>query len=80
MIQGHDFQSFMSQFQGFVQNPAQYIMQHRINIPQQYQNNPDEIIKYMMNNGMISQQQYNMANEMSKKITNNPMFNQFMRK
>ena len=80
MIQGHDFQGFMNQFQGFIHNPAQYIMQHRINIPQQYQNNPDEMIKYMMNNGMISQQQYNMANEMSKKITNNPMFNQFMNK
>lgn len=75
----NNMQGFMSQFQGFVQNPAQYIMHNKINIPQQFQNNPDEMIKYMMNNGMISQQQYNMANEMSKKITDNPMFRMMIR-
>jgi hypothetical protein len=46
-------QGFMGQFKGFMNNPAQYMMQHRLNIPQQYQNDPQGAIQYLMNSGQL---------------------------
>lgn len=63
--------NFMQQFQTFMQNPSQYLRQ--MNIPTDLKD-PNEIIQYMMNNGMINQQTYNRANAMSKMFM--PMFKQ----
>ena len=52
-------QGFKSQFATFMQNPMQFLMQRKINIPQQYANNPREAIQYMLNNGQMSQGQLN---------------------
>ena len=43
-----------------MQNPTQ--MLQKLNIPQEYANNPQGAIQYLMNNGKITQEQYNMAN------------------
>lgn len=67
-------QGFMSKFSGFMQNPMQYMMQSRINIPQQFANNPGQAIQYLMNNGQMSQQQYNQLQHMASQIQQNPQF------
>ena len=71
-------QVMMQQFQQFRQNPMQFMMQRNMNIPQQFQNDPQGAIQYLMNSGRITQDQYNTANRMARQIQNNPMFRQLM--
>ena len=61
-----------------MQNPAQLLQQ--LNIPQEYVNDPEGAIQYLMNNGKITQQQYNNANNQLKQLQSNPMFNQLFNK
>lgn len=61
-----------------MQNPTQ--MLQKLNIPQEYANNPQGAIQYLMNNGKITQEQYNMANNQLKQLQNNPMFKQLFNK
>lgn len=60
-----------------MQNPTQ--MLQKLNIPQEYANNPQGAIQYLMNNGKITQEQYNMANNQLKQLQNNPMFKQLFK-
>lgn len=69
-------QNMMNQFQGFMQNPMQYMMNNKLNIPQQYANDPNGAIQYMMNSGNLTQEQYNWAQNMARQIQQNPMFMQ----
>ncbi len=57
------------------QNPNQILAS--MNIPEQFRNDPNGAIQYLMNNGKISQQQYNDANNRLKQLQNNPLFRQF---
>ena len=68
------FQEFMK----FAINPNQYIASKGFNIPQNMANNPQSIIEYMMNNGMLSQQQYNNAVNQYNQLKKNPQFTQFI--
>ena len=61
-----------------IQNPTQILQ--KLNIPQEYANNPEGAIQYLMNNGKITQQQYNNANNQLKQLQNNPLFKQFFGK
>ena len=67
---------FIGQFRGFMSNPMQYMMQNKFNIPQQFQNDPNQAIQYMMNNGQLSQEDYNKACQMASQIQRNPQFMQ----
>lgn len=49
----------MSQFNSFMQNPLQYLTQRKINIPQQFQNDPHGAVDYLIKNGQMSQSQLN---------------------
>lgn len=69
-------QNMMSRFQGFMQNPMQFMAQNKLNIPQQFANDPNGAIQYLMNSGTLSQEQYNWAQNMAKQIQNNPQFMQ----
>jgi len=69
---------FMNQFRGFMQNPMQFMMQRRLNIPQNMMSNPNAAIQQLMNSGQMTQAQYNQLKQMSKQIMNNPQFAQFM--
>ena len=71
-------QGFMGQFQGFMQNPMQFLMQKKLNIPQQFANNPNGAIQYLMNNGQMTQAQYNQLQQMAGQIQQNPQFAQFI--
>lgn len=45
------------QFSNFMSNPLQFLMQKRINIPQEYANDPRGAVQYLLNSGQMSQQQ-----------------------
>lgn len=45
-------------FSQFMKNPMQFIMQKKgINIPQQYANNPEGAVQYLLSSGAMTQQQ-----------------------
>lgn len=50
----------------------------QLNIPAEFQNNPDGAIQYLMNTGRITQAQYNQARSMAVNMQNNPMFQNLM--
>lgn len=49
-------------------NPMQFLMQNKLNVPQNIANDPNAIIQHLMNSGKISQEQYNNAVNMAKKL------------
>lgn len=73
-------QGFFGQLQGFMQNPMQFLMQNKLNLPNNINpmQDPQGAIQYLMNNGMMSQEQYNQLQQMAKQIQNNPQFQQMM--
>lgn len=46
------------QFSNFMANPLQFLMQQRINIPQEYANDPRAAVQYLLNSGQMTQQQF----------------------
>lgn len=69
-------QGFLNGFSQFAQNPVQYFVQRNINIPQDIQNDPQQIQQYLLNSGRINQSQMNWAQNMARQIQQNPMFKQ----
>ena len=62
----------MNQFNSFMQNPFQFLLQHKINIPNEYANNPQGAVQYLMNTGQMSQETFeglrNRASQMGVNI------------
>ena len=58
----------------FAQNPMQYIMKSRLNIPQNFQGNANDMIQYLLNTGQLTQDQFNRVNKEAQKLQNNPQF------
>lgn len=71
---------FLGQFRGFMQNPMQFMMQKKLNLPQNINpmQNPQAAIQHLMNNGQLTQEQYNQVQQVARQIQNNPQFQQFM--
>lgn len=42
-------------FANFMQNPGQFLLQRKINLPQEYANNPQGAVQYLMSTGQMSQ-------------------------
>ena len=72
--------AMLGQFRGFMSNPVQFLVQNKLNIPQQYMNDPNQTIQYLMNTGQLSQQQYDWAVKEAQKIQSNPQFMQMFKK
>lgn len=51
--------SLMGQFQSFMQNPIGYLIQKKINIPQEYMNDPHQAVNYLISSGQMDQQTLN---------------------
>lgn len=64
----------LNEFQSFMSNPIQFMSQRKLNIPQQYLNDPNGAIQYLMNSGRITQDQYNRAVNMSNQLQKDPNF------
>ena len=69
-----NMRNLMGKFQQFRGNPMQFMAQNRLNIPQQYANDPNGAIQYLMDSGTMSQQQYNQLQQMVGQMRNNPQF------
>lgn len=50
--------NFMSQLQMLKNNPAQFLLQRKFNIPEGM-NNPQEIVQHLLNTGQMTQNQFN---------------------
>lgn len=56
-----------NQFNVFMRNPMQFLVSRKINIPQEYANNPQGAIQYLMNTGKMSQETFeNLRNRASQ--------------
>lgn len=42
-------------FGSFMQNPLRFLAQQKINLPQEYANNPQGAVQYLMSTGQMSQ-------------------------
>jgi hypothetical protein len=73
-----NIRNLFNMYSQLLSNPNQVLQQ--LNIPQEYANNPQGAIQYLMNNGRISQEQYNNANNQLKQLQNNPLFRQYFNK
>lgn len=51
--------NIMQAVQALKQDPMQFIMQRKFNVPQNIVNDPNAIIQHLMNTGQVSQQNYN---------------------
>lgn len=60
--------SLLNKIRQFMQNPVQAIMQSRMNIPQQYQNDPHGAVEYLIQSGQISQDDLNKAVQTAQKL------------
>lgn len=58
--------NIMDQYQQFRQNPMQFLMQRSISVPQQFQNNPQGAVQYLMSNGQMSQAQFQKLSQMAQ--------------
>lgn len=59
---------FMQQFASFQQNPIQFLMNRKINIPQNLQNDPHGAVQYLLNSGQMTQEQFNRLNNMASQM------------
>ena len=59
----------MGMLQQLKQNPAQFLMQRRMNLPQGVQmNDPQAILNHLVSTGQVSQQQINQAYQMAQRF------------
>lgn len=49
----------MSMLKQLKSNPFQFLLQRRINIPQDIQNDPRAIVQHLLDSGQMTQAQYN---------------------
>ena len=60
--------SMTGRFKQFMQNPMQSLMNSKLNIPQQYQNNPQDAVNYLIQSGQVNQNTLNQAIQMANKL------------
>lgn len=48
-----------NQAQSFMQNPYQFLMNKKIDIPAEYQSSPHDAVQYLLNNGKMNQGAFN---------------------
>lgn len=72
-----NMQNFIGQFRGFMQNPAQFMMSRRLNLPDNWMQDPNGAVQQLLNSGQMSQDTFNQLQRMANQIKNNPQFQQF---
>lgn len=58
--------NIMSEFNRFQNNPMQWLVNRNVNIPQEYANNPEQAVQYLLNNGQMSQSTLNKIIQQAK--------------
>lgn len=51
----------MTMLRNLKTNPAQFLLQQRLNVPQDISNDPNKIIQYLLSTNQVSQEQVNTA-------------------
>lgn len=65
MMNNNNFVTMLNQIKS---NPVQFLMQRRLNVPQNITNDPNAIVQHLLNTGQISQEQYNQAAQMARQM------------
>lgn len=61
--------NMLSMLQQLKANPLQFLIQRRMNIPQNMpMNDPNSIMNYLLQSGQVSQQQINAAYQMAQQF------------
>ena len=58
----------LSQFEQFRSNPANFLLSRNVNIPQEYLNNPQAAINYLVQTGRLSPDTLTRFQEMASKM------------
>ena len=71
-------QNMVGQLRGFMQNPMQFLVSKRMNLPQGFNGDANQAIQYLMNSGQLTQEQYNWAQNTARRLQKNPQFQNLM--
>lgn len=58
----------ISMLQQLKQNPIQFLIQRKLNIPANIANDPNAIVNHLLSTGQISQDQVNQAYQMAQRF------------
>lgn len=56
------------QFRQFMSNPMQFLMSRKINIPEQYANDPHGAVQHLLNSGQMSQDTLNRMTQFANNV------------
>lgn len=63
--------NWVQQFRQFASNPVGAIMSMKnVNVPQNFNGNPEELARYLMNSGQMSQEQFKQLAQTANQIQN----------
>ena len=60
--------NFQTQFNTFMQNPMQFLSQRKINIPNEFANNPQGAVQHLLNSGQLKQEDLNKMMDFAQKM------------
>lgn len=63
-------QSLMSQVNQIRNNPMQFFMSRKLNMPENISNDPQAIVQHLLNTGQMTQAQYNKLQSQINQIMN----------
>ena len=67
---GNPMSNLMSQMNQLRANPVQFLMNRKLNLPQNFNGGPQEIVQHLLNSGQMTQEQFNrlqgIVNQMPK--------------
>ncbi len=60
--------NIVQMLQQFKSNPAQMLLQRRLNVPQGMMNDPNAIINHLLKTGQVTQEQLNSAYQLAQRV------------
>lgn len=60
--------NMLMKYRALMQNPVQFLMQHKMNIPQEYMNNPEGAIQHLINSGQVSRERVEEAKRYARTL------------
>ena len=60
--------NFQAQLQQLRANPVQFLMNRKLNIPQEIQGDPQQIVQHLLNTGQMSQERYAQLQNVIKNL------------
>lgn len=60
--------NLMNRISEIKDNPKQFLLKYRLNVPEEYQNSPQDIVNYLVQSGQVSQEQINQVMQIATKM------------